>query len=67
MFPLYMQEDEKDFAFYRNAFEFSKKGYASAIAVFLFVIIMLLTLLQMRLQKKWVVYDLIGYLTVLGI
>ena len=43
--------------FYRNAFEFSKKGYASAIAVFLFVIIMLLTLLQMGLQKKWVVYD----------
>ena len=43
--------------FYRNAFEFSKKGYASAIAVLLFFIIMLLTLLQMRLQKKWVVYD----------
>ena len=43
--------------FYRNAFEYSKKGYASAIAVFLFLIIMLLTLLQMRLQKKWVVYD----------
>ena len=43
--------------FYRNAFEFSKKGYASSIAVFLFLIIMLLTLLQMRLQKKWVVYD----------
>ncbi len=43
--------------FYRNAFEYSKKGYASAIAVFLFVIIMLLTLLQMRLQRKWVVYD----------
>ena len=43
--------------FYRNAFEYSKKGYASAIAVFLFVIIMLLTLLQMGLQKKWVVYD----------
>ncbi len=43
--------------FYRNAFEFSKKGYASAIAVFLFAIIMLLTILQMRLQRKWVVYD----------
>ena len=43
--------------FYRNAFEYSKKGYASAIAVLLFVIIMLLTLLQMWLQKKWVVYD----------
>ena len=43
--------------FYRNAFEFSAKGYASAIAVLLFVIIMLLTLLQMRIQKKWVHYD----------
>ena len=43
--------------FYRNAFELSAKGYASAIAVLLFVIIMLLTLFQMRLQKRWVHYD----------
>ncbi len=42
--------------FYRNAFVFSKKGYASAIAMLLFVIIMLITALQMKLQKKWVNY-----------
>ena len=43
--------------FYRNAFEYSAKGYASAIAVLLFGIIMLLTLIQMWMQKKWVHYD----------
>ncbi|MGB8450801.1 MAG: sugar ABC transporter permease [Anaerocolumna sp.] len=43
--------------FYRNAFVFSKKGYASAIAMLLFVIIMIITVLQMKLQKKWVNYD----------
>ena len=43
--------------FYKNAFEFSKKGYASALAVFLFLIIMLITALQMKLQKKWVNYE----------
>ena len=43
--------------FYRNAFEYSKKGYASAIAIFLFVIIMLITVFQMRMQNKWVNYD----------
>lgn len=43
--------------FYTNAFELSKKGYASAIAIFLFCIIMLITLLQLWFQKKWVNYD----------
>ncbi|MBQ3891298.1 MAG: sugar ABC transporter permease, partial [Lachnospiraceae bacterium] len=43
--------------FYRSAFSYSKKGYASAIAVLLFVIIMLLTVFQMKMQKKWVNYD----------
>ncbi len=43
--------------FYKNAFEFSKKGYASAIAVLLFVIIMIVTFIQMRLQKLWVNYE----------
>ena len=35
----------------------AKKGYASALAVFLFLIIMLITALQMKLQKKWVNYE----------
>ncbi len=43
--------------FYKNAFEFSKKGYASALAIFLFVIIMIITAVQMKLQKKWVNYE----------
>ena len=43
--------------FYKNAFEFSQKGYASALAVFLFVIIMIITAIQMKLQEKWVTYD----------
>lgn len=43
--------------FFRNAFEYSKKGYASAIAVFLFVIILAITAVQLKMQKKWVNYD----------
>ena len=43
--------------FFRNAFSYSKKGYASSLAVFLFLIIMLVTLIQMKLQKKWVNYE----------
>ena len=38
--------------FYRNAFEYSKKGYASALAVFLFLIIMVITAIQMKMQKN---------------
>ncbi len=43
--------------FYRNAFTYSKKGYASALAVLLFAIILIITIVQMKLQKKWVNYD----------
>lgn len=43
--------------FYRNAFDYSKKGYASALAVLLFFIIMIITAFQMKMQDKWVNYD----------
>lgn len=43
--------------FYRNAFELGNKGYASAVAMLLFVFIMIITVIQMVLQKKWVHYD----------
>ncbi|MGN6715054.1 carbohydrate ABC transporter permease [Anaerocolumna jejuensis] len=43
--------------FYRTAFDYSNKGYASAIAVMLFLIIMIITMFQMKMQKKWVNYD----------
>ncbi|MGF7058249.1 carbohydrate ABC transporter permease [Brassicibacter mesophilus] len=44
------------YLFYKNAFILHNKGYASAIAVLIFCIIMLVTIIQLRLQKKWVNY-----------
>lgn len=41
---------------YRQGFEYFQMGYASAIAWVLLVLIMLLTLVQFRLQKRWVHY-----------
>lgn len=44
------------YLFYKNAFEFMDKGYAASISILLFVIIMIITAIQLRLQKKWVNY-----------
>ncbi|WP_333651169.1 carbohydrate ABC transporter permease [Lacrimispora sp.] len=43
--------------FYSNAFDYGHKGYAAAISILIFSIIMLVTLFQMLGQKKWVNYD----------
>jgi multiple sugar transport system permease protein len=45
------------FLFYKNAFMLNNKGYAAGIAMFLFVIILLVTIIQMKLQKRWVHYN----------
>ncbi len=42
---------------YQNAFEFYRMGYASAAAMILFAIILLITLVQYRLQHRWVHYE----------
>jgi multiple sugar transport system permease protein len=42
---------------YSNGFEWYKTGYASAMAYGLFLIIILLTAIQFRLQKRWVFYN----------
>lgn len=42
---------------FRQAFEFLHMGYASAMAWLLFVIILALTLIQLRVSKRWVYYD----------
>jgi multiple sugar transport system permease protein len=42
---------------YQNAFQFSKMGYASAMAWILFVIIATITVIQWKLQKRWVFYE----------
>jgi multiple sugar transport system permease protein len=44
------------YLFYRNAFVFNDKGYAAAISVVLLAITLLITVVNFRLQKKWVHY-----------
>lgn len=41
---------------YQNAFQFFEAGYASAISVVLFLIMIGLTWIQLRSSKNWVVY-----------
>lgn len=43
--------------FYQNAFMYGYKGYAAAISIFMFVIIMIITAIQLVAQKKWVNYS----------
>lgn len=42
---------------YRQAFVHLRMGYASALAWVLFIVILLLTLFQFRMAKRWVHYD----------
>ncbi len=41
---------------YRQGFQYFQMGYAAAVAWVLFAVILVLTLIQMRLQKRWVHY-----------
>ena len=41
----------------RNTFSYGRAGYASAQSVVLFVIILAVTAVQLRLQKRWVFYS----------
>ncbi len=41
---------------YQNAFQWFRTGYASALALILFLFIMFITLIQNRLSKQWVHY-----------
>ena len=43
--------------FYRTAFDYGYKGYAAAISILIFAAIMIVTVIQMIGQKKWVNYD----------
>lgn len=43
---------------YEKAFRSFEMGYAAALSGFLIVIILVVTVVQLRLQKKWVNYDL---------
>jgi multiple sugar transport system permease protein len=40
----------------QNAFSFGRMGYAAAMSWVLFGVILIITVVQLRLQKRWVVY-----------
>jgi multiple sugar transport system permease protein len=42
---------------YEYAFQFFKMGYAAAMAWVLFAIVFVLTVIQFRVQARWVHYD----------
>lgn len=42
---------------FRQAFEFLRLGYASALAWLLFIIILILTIIQIRVSRRWVYYE----------
>jgi multiple sugar transport system permease protein len=45
------------YAFYEAGFLNNERGYAAAIGIVLFVIVLALTVVQFRMQKKWVHYE----------
>lgn len=54
--PAYNSTVSLVYLFYNNSFKYSNKGYGSAIVMLLLLIIMILTVIQNKLQKKWVNY-----------
>ena len=54
--PAYPQTETIVAQFYQRGFVENQQGYAAAIALVILVIIVAVTALQFRLQKKWVHY-----------
>ncbi|MGG4445634.1 sugar ABC transporter permease [Brevibacillus sp. HB1.2] len=55
--PATEQTQTMAYLFFTNGFESGNGGYAAAVAVVLLVMILIVTAIQMKLQKKWVHYD----------
>lgn len=55
--PVFNSVKTMNVLFYQNAFLYGYKGYAAAISIFMFVIIMAITVIQLIAQKKWVNYS----------
>ncbi|MBJ8349081.1 carbohydrate ABC transporter permease [Streptococcus zalophi] len=54
--PAYNKTVSLVYLFYNNSFKYSDKGYGSTIVMLLLVIILAITMIQMKVQKKWVHY-----------
>jgi multiple sugar transport system permease protein len=54
--PAFPNTETIVYLFYAKAFQTNDKGYGAAIAMVLLLIIVVLTAVQFRLQKRWVTY-----------
>lgn len=54
--PAYDRTVSLVYLFYNHSFRYSDKGYGSAIIMLLLAVIMVITVIQLRIQKKWVNY-----------
>jgi len=54
--PAYERSVSLVYLFYNNSFKYLNKGYGSAIVMLLLVIIMIVTVIQVKAQRKWVYY-----------
>lgn len=54
--PAYDKTVSLVYLFYNSSFKYADKGYGSAIVMLLLAIIMIITVIQMKAQKKWVNY-----------
>lgn len=54
--PAYDKTVSLVYLFYNSSFKYADKGYGSAIVMLLLAIIMIITVIQMKVQKKWVNY-----------
>ena len=55
--PAWKKTESLVFLFYKYSFEQSKKGYGATVIVVLLAVIMILTVVQLIGQKKWVHYE----------
>lgn len=55
--PAWKKTESLVFLFYKYSFDQSKKGYGATVVVVLLVVIMILTVIQLIGQKKWVHYE----------
>lgn len=54
--PAYNRTVSLVYLFYNNSFKYFEKGYGSAIVMLLLAIIMVITMIQLKIQNKWVKY-----------
>lgn len=55
--PAFPKTQSLVYLFYKNSFIESNKGYGSAIVMLLLLVIMVITVIQIKYQKKWVNYN----------